>query len=62
MEANIPPRTHRSDTYLLYSARWLRGFGDGFAVVILPAYMISIALSPCRSASSQRCRCSEPRF
>jgi MFS family permease len=31
---------------LLYSARCLRGFGDGFAVVILPAYMISIDLSP----------------
>ena len=24
---------------LLYVARGLRGFGDGFAIIILPAYM-----------------------
>ena len=24
---------------LLYAARGLRGFGDGFAIIILPAYM-----------------------
>src|SRR5262245_34803649 len=27
---------------LLYAARALRGFGDGFAVIILPAYMTAI--------------------
>src|SRR6476661_3951367 len=27
---------------LLYAARGLRGFGDGFAVIILPAYMTAL--------------------
>jgi MFS family permease len=27
---------------LLYAARGLRGFGDGFAVLILPAYMTAL--------------------
>src|SRR6476660_7912029 len=27
---------------LLYAARALRGFGDGFAVIILPAYMTTL--------------------
>src|SRR4029077_11045624 len=27
---------------LLYAARGLRGFGDGFAIIILPAYMTSL--------------------
>ena len=27
---------------LLYAARALRGFGDGFAVIILPAYMTAL--------------------
>jgi MFS family permease len=31
---------------LLYAARCLRGIGDGFAVVILPAYLSAIGLSP----------------
>lgn len=31
---------------LLYAARGLRGFGDGFAVIILPAYLTAIGLSP----------------
>jgi MFS family permease len=29
---------------LLYAARALRGFGDGFAVIILPAYMTALGL------------------
>ena len=36
-----PPNSH-----LLYIARCLRGFGDGFAVIILPAYLSAIGLGP----------------
>jgi MFS family permease len=32
----------RSDISLLYAARGLRGFADGFAVIVLPAYMSAI--------------------
>ncbi len=32
----------RSDIFLLYAARAARGFGDGFAVIILPAYLSEI--------------------
>jgi MFS family permease len=35
-----------SSVFLLYSARGVRGFGDGFAVIILPAYLSAIGLSP----------------
>jgi MFS family permease len=34
--------TRRVDIYLLYAARGLRGFGDGFAVILLPAYLSAI--------------------
>ena len=40
----MPP--DRSNVHLLYAARCLRGFGDGFAVIILPAYLSAIGLSP----------------
>src|SRR4029453_4085758 len=30
----------------LYAARAARGFGDGFAAIILPAYLIEIGFSP----------------
>jgi MFS family permease len=46
MQVNEPPEARRSDIRLLYAARCLRGFGDGFAVVILPAYLTAIDLSP----------------
>jgi MFS family permease len=36
----------RPDIHLLYAARGLRGFGDGFAVVVLPAYLSAIGLTP----------------
>jgi MFS family permease len=36
----------RSTLLLLYAARGVRGFGDGFAVIILPAYLSAIGLSP----------------
>jgi MFS family permease len=35
-----------SSTFLLYAGRGLRGFGDGFAVVILPAYLTALGLNP----------------
>ena len=33
------------DRALLYVARALRGFGDGFAIIVLPAYLSAIGLS-----------------
>ena len=36
----------KSHIHLLYAARCLRGVGDGFAVVILPAYLSAIGLTP----------------
>src|SRR5216684_335713 len=40
----MPP--NRSNIYLLYTARCLRGFGDGFAVIVLPAYLSAIGVGP----------------
>jgi MFS family permease len=37
----IPP-----DILCLYAARALRGFGDGFAIIILPVYLAAIGFSP----------------
>ena len=34
-----------SKIFLLYAARALRGFGDGFAIVVLPAYLTSIGFN-----------------
>src|SRR5512140_2307699 len=41
-------QTHstRSDILLLYVARGVRGFGHGFAIIILPAYLTTIGFSP----------------
>jgi MFS family permease len=36
----------RSTLALLYAARGVRGFGDGFAVIILPAYLSAIGFTP----------------
>jgi MFS family permease len=36
----------RYELLVLYAARGVRGFGDGFAVIILPAYLSAIGLSP----------------
>jgi MFS family permease len=41
-EAPVP----RSGVFILYSARGVRGFGDGFAIIILPAYLTAIGFSP----------------
>jgi MFS family permease len=39
-------RRHLSDIALLYTARGVRGFGDGFAIIILPAYLTAIGYDP----------------
>jgi MFS family permease len=36
----------RTNVLLLYAARGVRGFGDGFAVIILPAYLSAIGFTP----------------
>src|SRR6476659_8442152 len=36
----------RSDVFNLYAARAARGLGDGFAAIILPAYLLEIGFSP----------------
>ena len=38
--------TRSSNVLLLYAARGVRGFGDGFAVIILPAYLSAIGFGP----------------
>ena len=38
--------TTPSDISLLFTARALRGFGDGFAIIILPVYLSAIGFSP----------------
>ena len=45
--ASIPILSQpRPAIVLLYVARGLRGFGDGFAVIILPAYLTAIGYTP----------------
>ena len=41
-----PAPPGRSDIRLLYAARGLRGFGDGFAVILLPAYLSAVGYGP----------------
>src|SRR6202158_1206784 len=41
--AHVKPRP---DIFYLYAARGLRGFGDGFAIIILPVYLLAIGLTP----------------
>ena len=36
----------KPDIFYLFAARVLRGFGDGFAIIILPAYLTAIGFSP----------------
>ena len=36
----------RSNLVVLYAARAARGFGDGFAVIILPSYLLAIGFRP----------------
>jgi hypothetical protein len=35
-----------ADVFLLYAARAARGFGDGFAIIILPAYVSELGFGP----------------
>ena len=35
-----------SDVFLLYAARAARGFGDGLAIIILPAYLSELGFGP----------------
>src|SRR5260370_25686159 len=36
----------QGDVVNLYAARAARGFGDGFAAIILPAYLLEIGFNP----------------
>src|SRR5260221_13899175 len=36
----------QADVVNLYAARAARGFGDGFAAIILPAYLLEIGFNP----------------
>src|SRR5882724_9275142 len=36
----------RHEIAYLYAARGVRGFGDGFAVIVLPAYLAEIGFNP----------------
>jgi hypothetical protein len=47
---DAPRAERKSDIHLLYAARSLRGVGDGFAVVILPAYLSALGLTPVQIA------------
>jgi hypothetical protein len=38
--------TTPSNIFLLHAARSVRGFGDGFAIIILPAYLTAIGYDP----------------
>ncbi|HEY6023247.1 MAG TPA: MFS transporter [Pseudolabrys sp.] len=44
--ATDQPRSTGTDILLLYIARGVRGFGDGFAIIILPAYLSAIGFGP----------------
>lgn len=46
--ASPPAMSMRSGVTLLYTARGVRGFGDGFAVIVLPAYLSAIGYDPVR--------------
>jgi MFS family permease len=41
-----PAIAWQSSVALLYAARSLRGFGDGFAIIVLPAYLSAIGYDP----------------
>jgi len=43
-----------SDILCLYAARALRGFGDGFAIIILPVYLTAVALAATNRHRRQR--------
>ena len=39
------PRSARTSVMPLYAARGVRGFGDGFAIIVLPAYLSAAGCS-----------------
>src|SRR5271169_2794732 len=43
--AGPPRQSKQADIFLLLAARGLRGFGDGFAIIILPVYLSAIGFS-----------------
>src|SRR5437762_1784376 len=45
-----------SNVNLLYVARAVRGFGDGFAVIILPAYLTELGFSTLQVGLDALCR------
>ena len=58
MDGHRPLTGMNSNVLLLYAARGVRGFGDGFAIIILPAYLSAIGINAgCRSGSWPRPRC-----
>jgi MFS family permease len=42
----IPDVRRPTDIFYLYAARGVRGLGDGFAAIILPAYLLEIGFNP----------------
>ncbi len=50
-----------SEVFYFYAARAARGFGDGFAAIILPAYWTERGFDHSRSGSWRPLRCSAPR-
>jgi MFS family permease len=44
--ARLMGMRERSDIFYLYAARSARGFGDGFAAIILPAYLSELGFNP----------------
>ena len=46
MDGLLSTPSVRSDLHVLYAARGVRGLGDGFAVIILPAYLTAIGFGP----------------
>src|SRR6201989_3023405 len=46
LDRRIPGMTTSRNILLLYAARGTRGFGDGFAIIILPAYLTAIGYDP----------------
>ena len=46
MDGATPVTPMSTNVLLLYAARGIRGFGDGFAIIILPAYLSAIGMTP----------------
>jgi hypothetical protein len=57
-DAQVPGPSQ--DLFLIYAARAVRGLGDDFAVIVLPAYLPEIGFSPLHAETtpglSSRCK------